>query len=254
MARIHTACKNCIWATYSGKTQTGCSINKIDAFEKIGVEIVPVLDEEREFYCIDGRICQFYRANNWLLTIDSNTSIEEKINKEVQIGVDILLLVEEGQIFEEIQSSLLSIEQSTIKPESIVILLQNTYFGKYPIDHVWIKSHISIPYSVEYIVPKTSIEQCINIGTRRSLIYYLVLLAGKKLEKSYLEKLNYLINKDMYPLLLDAPYENYNQLFVSKAFHNYVGGFGKKNPIDKALEIQDECDKYTFIIGYENGK
>lgn len=252
MTRIHTACKDCVFSKYDKDTQIGCSLNKIEAFENIGVEIVPVYDDEKNFYVISDRRCQFYRNGDWLLKNDvlnpKTAPVSEIIQKEVQIGVTILLLVREGQTFDEIKISLSSIEKSTIKPESIVILLQNTYFGQYPINHQWIKSNITIPYSVEYIVPKTSVEKCINIGARRSSIYYVVVECGKELKENYIENINTFINTNMFPLLM---YENdltYHQVFVNKAFHDYAGGFGKKTIHEKALSIMSECDPYTFVL------
>lgn len=252
MIKIHTACKNCIFAEYEGKTQMDCRLGKIEKFEENNNDIIEVFDEEKEFYVIDGRKCQFFRTNDWMKNnidvCDAPNTIEDLLNKEVQIGVDILLLVKEGQTFDDIKTSLLSIEKSTIKPESVIIVLQNVYHPRYPIDREWIKSNITIPYSVEYVVPKTTIEKCINLASKRSSKYYLCVLAGQDLIDNFLEETNKSINERMWPILYIEGVD-YHQMFVNKGLHDFVGGFGKRTLHNKVLDLQKELKcKNTFLI------
>jgi hypothetical protein len=255
MIKTHTACKGCVFGTFEGKTQTDCKLGKIDKFRENGNEIVEVFDEEKEFYVIDGRKCQFYRNSDWLFNIGYEDDEVEILKEETTIGVDIVLLVEEKQTFSDIQTSLLSIEKSTIKPESIIIVLQNTLYQPYlgneaKIDHAWIKSNITIPYIVEYAIPTKTIEECINIGAKHVDIYYLCMIAGKHITNIFIEDVNEAINDKMWPILYIEGI-HYHQMFVKKSLHNLVGGFGKKMLHDKVLELKEESKCKNTFLTYE---
>lgn len=250
MIKTHTACKGCVFGIYYGETQTDCRLGKIDKFRENGNDIIEVFDEEKEFYVIDGRKCQFYRNSDWLFNIGYEDDEMEILKEETTIGVDIVLLVEEKQTFDDIKTSLLSIEKSTIKPESIIIVLQNITYPNSIIDHNWIKTNITIPYIVEYAIPTKTIEECINLGAKKSSIYYLCIMAGRHLTNNFLEEVNEAINDKMWPILyIEGIY--YHQMFVKKSLHNLVGGFGKRTLHDKILELKEESKCKNTFLTYE---
>jgi len=58
---LQTSCKECLFATYDGKTQTGCEANRIAKFEDYVIE---AYDDEKEFYVIDC-LCNYHRLPSW---------------------------------------------------------------------------------------------------------------------------------------------------------------------------------------------
>ena len=58
---LQTSCKECLFATYEGKTQTGCEANRIVKFEDYVIE---AYDDEKEFYVIDC-LCNYHRSPSW---------------------------------------------------------------------------------------------------------------------------------------------------------------------------------------------
>jgi len=70
-----TSCKNCCFAQYEDITQTGCSLNRLNAFINNGTNPIEAYDEEEEFYIIPNRQCMFKRSKNWL-----KNKTEEKVN------------------------------------------------------------------------------------------------------------------------------------------------------------------------------
>ena len=75
-----TSCRNCIAATYDGKTQIGCKWDRLSILEKEGVKIIPAYDDTKEFYVIDGT-CYYYRNYEWSKKQSVNEH-QELIEKE----------------------------------------------------------------------------------------------------------------------------------------------------------------------------
>lgn len=78
-----TSCRNCLFAIYDGKTQTGCEANRI---EKFGSLVIEAYDDLKEFYVIN-RFCNLYRPLYW------NNGIKDIVaaKKETCITFDLLI-------------------------------------------------------------------------------------------------------------------------------------------------------------------
>jgi hypothetical protein len=76
---VHTACKNCVFAQFESKTQTGCELGYIEKFKDHDTEILEVYDEELEFYVINHKRCLGYREESFYKSVGlENASLEEK--------------------------------------------------------------------------------------------------------------------------------------------------------------------------------
>lgn len=62
---IHTACKECVYADYSGITQIGCHLNYITVFKDKKLSILEAYDEDKEFFVINNKKCIGFRNENW---------------------------------------------------------------------------------------------------------------------------------------------------------------------------------------------
>lgn len=62
---IHTPCKNCVFAQYEEKTQTGCHLNYLDIYRQHNIEILEAYDEYKEFYVVNDKKCIGYREPKW---------------------------------------------------------------------------------------------------------------------------------------------------------------------------------------------
>jgi len=136
---LDTRCKSCTFAIYKDITQTGCELNKLEMHKINGMEIVEAYDEEKEFYVIKGRICPFFRPDNWrknIRSLDLKTT-EEIIQKENTIKYQILLW--ENNDLDIIQT-IKTIEKLTTQPQHVVILLRiDTKYDVSTINN-WIKN------------------------------------------------------------------------------------------------------------------
>ena len=86
-----TSCRNCLFAIYDGKTQTGCEANRI---EKFGSLVVEAYDDLKEFYVIN-RLCNLYRPLYW------NNGIKDVVTAKKETCLTFDLLIECDGIDEE---------------------------------------------------------------------------------------------------------------------------------------------------------
>lgn len=80
-----TSCKNCIFAIYQDKIQTGCDHNRI---EKFGPYVIEVYDDDCEFFVIN-RLCNYYRPKFWNGGEKNITKAEEESCLSFDILIDV---------------------------------------------------------------------------------------------------------------------------------------------------------------------
>jgi len=82
--KLQTSCKNCTFAVYNELTQTGCSADRIDKFDKS--DIIEAYDNEKEFYVIN-KFCNLYRPLSW----NGGVSNLEKATAESALDFDVMV-------------------------------------------------------------------------------------------------------------------------------------------------------------------
>lgn len=122
---VHTSCKNCVFADYSGNSQTGCSIDYLEKYRNINATILEAYDEEKEFYVINGKKCLCYRENSWFKQYDMEASpLQDKINKvKEQNHLHYLLVINLYNFSDEnLQTAVQEISQLSVKPQKIIFI------------------------------------------------------------------------------------------------------------------------------------
>jgi hypothetical protein len=79
-----TACKECLFAMYDGKTQTGCTLGRIEKFQDLG-KVIDAYDDEKEFYVIEG-VCNAVRQPSW----NNAVADEGKLRNEIRPRFNVL--------------------------------------------------------------------------------------------------------------------------------------------------------------------
>lgn len=125
ISKIHTSCKNCVFSTYEGITQKGCSLNYISKYKEKNTEIIEAYDEEKEFYIINDKKCLGYRENKWFVQYDlEHASLEEKIKKFEELNhIQYLLMIDLKNFnIESLETLKNSLRDCIIKPEKIIFI------------------------------------------------------------------------------------------------------------------------------------
>lgn len=122
---VHTPCKSCVFAEYEGITQNNCFLGYLDKYKKMGVEILEVYDQQKEFYVLNNKKCIGYRENKWFSQFGlDKASIEAKAQKYLEneyirymavIDLKTISLTQMKDICKELSSS-------SIKPQKIIII------------------------------------------------------------------------------------------------------------------------------------
>lgn len=118
-----TSCKECVFAIYSGNTQTECMADRISKFKPYVVE---AYDDEKEFFVID-KICNLFRPSGW-----NNGIVDvQKAKNESSITFDVLINCDKitEQYVENIKRELKNISYPDKKIK--IYLFQSSQSNKY---------------------------------------------------------------------------------------------------------------------------
>jgi hypothetical protein len=137
---VHQSCRDCCFAEYNGKTQTGCKFGRLEQFAKTGTEVVQARDNDLEFELINGRKCTAYRDKNseWAKQVPeenraSAVRAEITVRTEILIPIDFNLngldLTIESIKKLTLPASFHVINNSDIPPSTIVAYLRKTAEG-----------------------------------------------------------------------------------------------------------------------------
>ena len=106
VSQVHTACRNCVFATWDEKTQIGCMLNRIEAYERAGITVHEVYDDDdNEFFVIDGRFCLFYRTKD----LQGDTPIDDYVNQVLQETVlpgHVIIFFRQDDNFDDLKTAI----------------------------------------------------------------------------------------------------------------------------------------------------
>lgn len=122
VAPVHTPCKNCTFAVYEGKTQTGCAAGRLDNFRRKGVEILEVFDAEGfEFFVVNKHRCNYHRT--WPKDADLTDSVA-KVKQEAALAFEVVIPVALSDSLDEAVETVRSFERQSHKPVRVTVVLR----------------------------------------------------------------------------------------------------------------------------------
>jgi len=218
LQKIHTSCKDCIFAKYEEKTQMGCKLGRVEAFTTLG-NTLEAEDDERQFFLINGRYCNAYqpetgdfakafKPEDWATTM----------RKMLQLRLSVLVVMEDGtdpQILEPTIEALLS---QTLVPHQVVFInnqtavkpaeLHSRLFKQLGNTMTWrINQIFERTKEQKFVSPERAIDLAIPsvVGS-----YYTVIRPGTKLPQTFVKDLDVALNDKMerFSLLLPTPAGN----------------------------------------------
>lgn len=125
---VHTSCKNCVFAKYDSKTQTGCALDYLNKHKDNGTEIIDAYDNDLEFYIINQKKCNGYRENSWFVSkgLPEDSSLQSKIDlfKNLNIiGYTLIInFIEIGSTPEDMINLSNSLKTISIPPQKTVFI------------------------------------------------------------------------------------------------------------------------------------
>lgn len=245
-----TICKNCIFATYDGNRQIGCHF---DITEKVrnstdNVELVEAMDDEKEFYILDGKICPYQRTSSWMYYNDIDPV--GKVLKEVYLRWAAVIFSNNN--LSDVKKSIDELMSQDQKPIAITVVVYSddnmAEIMQYLNDRVGIWF---VQREVDASISKTfSIDMAFDKMKRHRFMFYASFNAGEPIDSNLYRKIHDYVLKEMRTYAIIRTKGSIHQMIVSKILHMKYNG----NSFDMSLEdkITAEQSVYTkYIIGYE---
>jgi hypothetical protein len=125
IARIHTSCKNCVFAKYENITQTGCELNYLEIFKSKNIDILEAYDEDKEFYILNNKSCIGYTKREFIkkynldqAPIETIITEYNKLNK-----LNYIAMINAKHInLSKLTTLINSISSMPIKPQKIIVV------------------------------------------------------------------------------------------------------------------------------------
>lgn len=116
-----TPCRDCVFAVYQGKTQTGCRFGRTEKFPDKGVELVEAQDGDREFYVVQGA-CRLHRhaKSPWAMKHPGRERMAVA-RKELQLKVDAVVALDGELTAEQARVTAESLQKQTLPPRRVVV-------------------------------------------------------------------------------------------------------------------------------------
>lgn len=219
-----TACKECCFAVYHGKTQVGCRFDRIEKFRRHGIEVIEAKDEEREFFVVEGA-CRLHKnvKSPWYLRTPPAERME-RAREEIQLHVEVVVVMQEGDTVEQARGTIRSLTEQSIRPSVTVVVNRG---GVKPTDLL-----IFMPddWSVRFITERregkrVSKERCVDIALADSKAdFYATFSPGAVVPRDFILAIDRAINDDLERFLLLEPNDEGQGMVVRMTAHTYFGG------------------------------
>lgn len=251
--KVHTSCKNCVFAEWEDVTQVGCSTGMLDRLEENGVEIIGVYDHEKEFWVINNRKCPYFREQSWADQVDGD--LVSKVEKETKLPYQ--LIITASNKFEELEQTIQSVLDQKLQPVHVTVIkpkgndikphkVSNLISGH---DFAWRVQNVLNPLDNEKF---RSIEQVLKFTAKP---FFGVFNAGYTIPSNLFQTLSEKVIKDSYQFSMVEPDENGNGWIMAKPVYIYwkfhgdpnknmienIQDFECQNKINKRMTIQELC-------------
>jgi hypothetical protein len=265
VSQIHTVCRDCVFARYDGKDpkqQSGCSLNKIQDYEKAGVPVIEVFDDsDRKFKLINGRFCMFYRNEETMKGLASSTW-EEVVKLQTKVPYHAIVFFERDQDYKELKRTLLSLQDQEVCPNLVTVF--NMSFAKYNEEKgegktiapskllELLQSFNFHQYSLKNVYDTTLdkrdlVDLAFDNNKEKPYPFYVTFDSGFIVPRNFSKELNNAILIDMKQLGFVKPVEGINAMFVNKTTHKKHGGNSfNRNIEDKIVEFEEDGEKFIY--------
>ena len=245
MNDLTTACKNCVFANYIGKTQIDCKLGRIAKFREKGVDIIEAEDlEENEFFVLEAW-CNAYREQDWA---DQHEDII------AQVEAEYVILLGNGKSEKSNEESLLSDLHKTLEgikevegSPNYVVVVNNSPVPHFDVINKAQESleDFDIEYKVSNVIESNLTDlECVDlVFANLKNGYYSVLKAGKlPVSNDMINLINTKVNKDLDSIGYIKGNDGISGTTVQAVMHKFLNGNYGKTLLQKIEAIQKDSD------------
>lgn len=273
--RIHTSCKDCVFATYDEDTQTGCRAGRLDKYRQNGSDIIEAFDNEKEFFVINKKLCNLNRDRNSEWAQKHVGRELDQARSEVCLKVIIIVMLDAGLILDELEKTAASLVHQTVPPFSVIFFNHQKAVSVAKIhDVLWKTVGNKITWRMAQNKTKKAdgtfpnIKEAVGlyldnlpnpaVSTTPCASYYSIFKAGFAVPPTFIEDLDAAMNDDMQMFRVLRPVDDINGLTCQVFTHQtpQVGGWDKwifddgtvvDNIVDKLHEISLETNNPALV-------
>ena len=241
---LTTSCKDCVFASKEDKTQTGCELNRIEAFESRGTVVIEAEDmEENEFYVIESW-CNAYREDIWAKANEGEDLIEA-VSKEMYPKIGFLILVRDDlDGYEKTINSILNQEKFPAKHIVTINAGNRSYFELIKKTNEILEDS-EIQYKVQDIrnAENPSDEEIIDEAfVNAKFGFYTLVECGKELPLDLIAVLNNWVTVNLKKAAYIEGYDGINGLTVQTVMHKFLAG-NKGASLKQKIKEGEEFDQ-----------
>jgi len=229
--KINTPCKFCIFAKFSGKTQTGCKMNRIEPFTKLGHVLEATdPDDGKEFFIIDGRFCNAYQeAGGQFAKTFKPEDWAKTMRQMLRLRLAVLVVMENGVSLQSLEPTIESLKKQTLLPHQVVFI-NNQSTIKPSEFHAKLFKQIGndLTWRINQICERlkdgnfVTTERAIDLAMATVTgTYYTVIRPGFVLPPSFVNDLDVAMNDNMERFSLLLPDAAGNCLTVQTEMHKH---------------------------------
>lgn len=238
--RIHTSCKDCPLATYEGKTQVGCRLDRVKAFARTA-EVIEAYDEDKEFFVINDRVC-----NALMVASARPSATPEEVRKACSVRLA-AIVVFSHQTIEELEHTLAQLGNLEAPGVHEAIIVHNRDDQSVASIHAHLVG-LRLPYIWKLCVvkeEKATNARAIDLGVDQANQsgWYVVLLPGREVPTGLARDLDVALNDELEKFCVVLPPkdgEEAHLLVVQKAFHHdpEIGGHNQLGTlVERAMAL-----------------
>lgn len=221
----HTSCRDCVFATYEGKTQVGCSFGSRTALYAERGRLVEAYDETKEFFVVNNTRCVAHRTKAWA-DKQGGVTLADAARAELQQKVDFLIPLHDPVNWDDISLTLNSLRRSSVPPNSVTLINLQKQF-RVPELHARLRQvadglnwFLSDPRE-DYITDGRAVDLAV---TKLKGHFYSVWHPGVMVPREFVRNLDAKVVDQIGRALLLTPDNMGNGLTVALGFHRSVEG------------------------------
>jgi len=247
ISRIHTACKECVFASYRDKTQIGCEMNLLDKYRTKDTTIIEAYDEDKEFYILNNRKCIGFRKDSWFNKFGDSLTLQDKKEKVLDSFKLRYMLLIDLKMFtiDSLEKLFDDLSKITIKPSKIILVrynYANKIFDYDYIKEILEKSNLGCAWRLQTMLDESvGIKSVLShtVSNNQEYKYMLYLKDYTNKISDIVNKANNLIFKELesFTVISDESYIAYMFLGL---MYRYVWFTSK-------IDILEEKNTFTIV-------
>lgn len=238
---IHTSCKQCWFAVYEGKTQTGCSFqNRIEQYKTLNA-VLDARDDEREFFVVNGRHCNAFRAGktdsgypgDW--TTEKINNYPNVVRKEIELHIDVMVPFEVGSVTVDLIKTVRSVQQQSLPFRRLYVVSNQDAVSAGALVSLLNTHAKDIEWYVTNVQERNLDNSRVNVNRALSHAadklhkgrvvprhFYVVVQPGDVVPQDLCQRLDEAVNDKLEQITVFVPDETLDVTVVHSGFHTFA--------------------------------